>query len=264
MKLPSKPLSGKRIVVTRPRHQADPLRDGLAQLGAEVILMPVIEIQTTKEFGPLDRALEDLASFHWVLFTSVNAVSIVLERMRRLGIPSGTLAARHVGAIGPSTARALEGQGIEPEFVPSEFIGEAIGSQLPFRPGERILLPRAASARPTLPRMLADRGAEVLEIPIYRAVPANPDEGTIAQLARGVDAVTLTSPSTVMAFCEILRSRALDATSLPGKPVFACIGPVTGQAAQAEGLKPMVIASQYDTQGLIQALLEALREVVRE
>jgi uroporphyrinogen-III synthase len=68
----------------------------------------------------------------------------------------------------------------------------------------------------------------------------------------------------VLAFCEILRSHGLDATSLPGTPVFACIGPVTGQAARAEGLKPMVIASQYDTQGLIQALLEALREVVRE
>lgn len=252
-------LRGMRVVVTRPRAQAGPLADALTALGAQVILLPAIRLEPAADLTPLDRALRRLQAYAWVIFTSANAVRLTLERLAALGLPPAALAARGVAAIGPATAAALQAAGVHPAFVPEEFIAERVAEGLGSVAGLRVLLPRAAGARPALPDLLRAAGALVEEIPLYRAVPHGPDAAACAKLARGVDVVTFTSPSTVEGFVQIVRALGLDPQRLPGDPAFVCIGPITAAAAAQAGLPPARVAQDYSAPGLVEALLQHAR-----
>ena len=103
------PLAGKRIVVTRP--ESKPLANALERLGAEVSIVPLIEIRSPEDRRPLDAAVQNLAGYEWVVFTSVNGVAAVGERLRAMG------AQTRVAAVGPVTADAVRTLGVEPSFV---------------------------------------------------------------------------------------------------------------------------------------------------
>src|SRR5262249_28112670 len=101
------PLFGKRIVVTRAKGQAHDLSGRLRALGADVVEIPTIEIRPANDYAPLDRAIENLATYDWLIFTSVNGVRFFVERLDRSGIDWRTLRAR-IAAIGPATRKAVE------------------------------------------------------------------------------------------------------------------------------------------------------------
>ena len=258
-------LDGMRVVVTRPREQAGPLAEALTARGAQVITLPAIRLEPAPDLQPLDAALRRLETYGWVIFTSANAVRLTLERLTAVGLPPTALAARRVAAIGPATAAALEAAGVRPAFVPAEFIAERVAEGLGPVAGLRVLLPRAAGARPALPERLQAAGAHVDEIPIYRAVPLEPAPGARAALARGVDVVTFTSPSTVHGFVQMVQALGLDPRRLPGDPAFVCIGPITAAAAAQAGLPPARVAGDYSAPGLVEALVQhALAEESHE
>lgn len=248
------PLAGRRVVVTRPRPQAEALAARLRAEGAEPVILPVIRLVPAADLRPLDRALRDLARYAWVVFTSANAVRLVVERMQALGLAPQALQRARLAAIGPATAAALRTRGLRVDLVPDTFVAESVAAALPDLKGARVLLPRAAGARPVLPQRLRARGAQVEEIPIYRAVTAGPDPEALDGLSRGVQAVTLTSPSTVRGFLEVTRAAGLDPRALPGEPVFACIGPITAAAAREVGLAPLLVAEAYTVEGLLDVL----------
>jgi uroporphyrinogen III methyltransferase / synthase len=237
----------KRILITRPRAQADDFAAKLRTAGFEPIFFPVIEIQPIENNVALERALSKLECYDWLVFTSVNAVEVVFRHLQDLALPQ-------VAAIGPKTAEALQVHGITPDFVPDEYVAESILPGLGDLRGKWILLPRAEIARKALPEAICVAGGIPHEIAVYKTLPAQPSPGGLAALKSGVDIVTLTSPSTVQNFMAIARQNGLDPLSLPGNPLFACIGPITEQAAREEGLVPLVIAKEYTTEGLIQVI----------
>lgn len=237
-----------RILVTRPRSQADGFVDGLKVAGFEPIPFPVIEVRPMEDNAELDRALKQLGSYEWVVFTSVNGVDVVLDRLGE-----GARLPR-VAAIGPKTAQALKRQGITPEFVPEEYVAESILPGLGDVRGKRILLPRAEIARKALPDAIRAAGGIADEIAVYRTLPAAPEAEGLTALKSAVDWITFTSPSTVENFMEIVRRQGLDPLHLPGKPQIACIGPITEKAAREEGFDVALVAKDYTTEGLIEAL----------
>ena len=246
-----KPLSGRRILVTRPRAQAADLCDKLAALGAEPILFPTIEIAPLEDRAPLDRAIAGLSSYAWIIFTSVNGVTAFWERLTTAGEDEHALAAIRIAAIGPATAQALEQRGIHARFVPGEYVAEAIVDGIGDVRGQRILLPRADIAREALAVELAQRGAVVDEIAAYRTVPAVPDPDRLAELRRGVDAITFTSSSTVRNFVALAGQAPIVPDTL-----VACIGPITAQTARELGLRVDLTARVYTTNGLVAALVD--------
>lgn len=255
-------LDGLRIVVTRPRAQALGLVRMLQEHGAVPVLLPTVEIRPHADQAALDQALRQLEQYHWVLFTSVNAVAITCERMTQIGVPLAELTGRRVGAIGPATAAALTARGVQPAHVPEEFVGEVLARGLGPLKGMRILLPRAEGARKALPAALAEQGALVEEIAIYRTeVPSATRQG-MRQIAQGVQAVTFTSPSTVEGFIELIRQAGLDMQNLPGTPCLACIGPITAEAVRRNGLRPGPVAARYTSQGLVDALIAYFQQEV--
>lgn len=247
----NRPLFGKRILVTRAREQASELARRLAELGAEPIEFPTIRIAPLDDYAQLDAALAQ--KYDWVIFTSVNGVRFVWERLTALGRDARAFAGARLAAIGSATAEALAQHGLRADFVPREYVAEALAAQIGDVRGQRILLPRADIARETLAHELRARGAHVDDIAAYRTVTiaaSDPRAQEIrAQLERGeIDAITFTSSSTVRGFinCQL----PIDNFQL----TIACIGPVTARTVRELGLRVDVVAEEYTIAGLVAAL----------
>ena len=248
-------LAGKRILITRPRRQADDLSRLLTAQGAEVILFPTIEISPLRDTTQLDNALNTLAAgdYNWVIFTSVNGVTACRDRLQQLGKTATVFAHAQIAAIGPATARALQTLGVQVDFVPREYVAERILDGLGSLVGKRILLPRAEIARPALADALLASGALLDEIPVYHTLQPAPDAAGLAALRQGVDAITFTSSSTVRNFVTLAGAEI-------GRAKIACIGPITAATARELGLPVDILASEYTIPGLAQALKEYFDE----
>ena len=253
-------MKGRRVVVTRPYEQAESLTLGLETLGAIPVLLPTIRVEPLKGVPGLDEALNGLADYDWVVFTSANGVRFLCERLDAGGLSEDNLANCSIAAIGPATAGALQTRAIAVDFVAEDHVGESLAEGLPDVDGKRVLLPRASGARPQLPQMLRERGATVDEFATYRAVEARPGDGALAELAAGVDAITFTSPSTVEHFLTIVDSAGFNPFETEPQPIVACIGPITADAAERSGLRPAVVAQDYTVPGLLDALITFFEE----
>lgn len=255
-----KPLSGLRILITRPKDQAQTLAEKLRILGATTVELPVIEIMPTEDIGPLDNAIRELNRYDWVIFTSVQGVRHFINRMLELKIPLETLRASKVAAIGPATAAALTQAGKEPDYVPQEFLSERIVDGLGLLRGKRILLARADIASKKLPMILRERGAEVNDIVAYRTVlPRDLTREHLQSVLEQVELVTFTSPSTVQNLAQVLGDEGLRDSMRSLK--VACIGPVTVKAVKELGLNVDVVARTHTVDGLVEAIVNEIRSL---
>lgn len=232
------PLRGRRIVVTRAEPDGQKLAERLEALGAEAVLVPGIRVEFADP-GALDAAIRELTRYHWVIFTSRNAVEAVFRR-------TTTLAGPKVAAIGPATAAELRKHGVEADLVAAKHMAEGVLEALGGVKGLRILLPQADIARRVLVHGLREQGALVDEVVAYHT--------RVERLPRpdlsGVDAVTFTSSSTVRGF--------LEAGPVPPGAAVICIGPITAQTARENGLNVTEVAGDYTEDGLVAALVAAL------
>ena len=255
-----------KVLITRPRNQANSFAEALANAGFEPIFFPVIEIRPFEENVALDRAIAKLGCYDWVVFTSVNGVNAFFERMKFTAEHAETtgkeeknsvnsaFSAVKTAAIGPKTARSLGARGLTPDFVPEEYVAEAILPGLGDLRGRWVLLPRAEIARKALPDAIVAAGGVAHEIAVYQTVPAEIDRDGLAALKSGLDVVTFTSPSTVENFVEIVRREGLNPLDLPGNPKTVCIGPITQKAAEEAGFTNVVVAKEYTSEGLVEIL----------
>lgn len=247
------PLAGKRVLITRASEQAEGLSRLLRAAGAVPIALPAIRLEPPETWEPFDRAVAGLRQYDWMIFTSANGVAAVIARLDHLGLDLSGLRGLRVAAIGPATASALEQQGIHAEFVPKEYVAEAVAQGMGDlgMSGARLLLPRAAEAREVLVQLLAEMGATVDEVPVYRTIQDTEAVREIGELLRAgqIDAVSFASSSAVRS----LGGDFLDQTSRR-RPVIVCIGPVTAATARELGIVVDVVAKEYTAPGLVEAL----------
>lgn len=254
----TKPLSGRRIVITRARSQAGAFAQALENVGAEVVEFPTIEILPPASYDPLDRAIRRLAGYDWVIFTSVNGVGRFFARCKELGCNGRDLRGIRIAAIGPETAKSLESMGLRPDLVPREFRAEAILQELDPEQmrGKRVLIPRAAQARDLLPKTLQEWGAEVEVVEAYRTVAPKGGARQLGDLLRRrrIDMITFTSSSTVANFAALLNGT--DIQKLLSDVAVACIGPITQKTAEELGLRVDLVSKDYTIPGLTKAIVE--------
>jgi uroporphyrinogen III methyltransferase/synthase len=257
--LSKRPLHGRRVLITRARHQVDPFRRELVDLGASVIEIPTIEIRPMPTDERVRSAISNLARTTLVIFASANAVDIFFRMLLETGGDARALHASKLCAIGQETAESMEARGLRPELVTSEYTAEGLAKALEGweMEGMRVLVPRADVARDALPSLLAKRGAEVEILPVYRAMcPAGASESLLRLFnAEGVDVITFTSSSTVANFVRAFPDDRLPA--LLGDAEVACMGPVTADTARKLGLPVTIVAREYTTHGLVQAIAES-------
>ncbi len=251
----SLPAFGKRILVPRPPHQAGATAKAIRSRGAEPVLFPVIRIDDPPDSAPIEKAVDELATYDWVLFTSANGVERFFEVLRRRGLDARALGAAKVGVIGPKTKLALQPFGIEADLVAKEFVGEGLAEELArWATPKRILIPRALVAREELPLALCAAGAHVDVVPVYQTLGIEPERATtLANMLRdgALDVVMFTSSSTVDNTCDALGQQA---PSVLGNVTVASIGPITTASLQSRGIAVDVTASVYTVDGLLDAL----------
>ncbi len=241
------PLFGKKVVVTRTRHQASVLSKRLYQLGAAVVEFPTIAIEKLKELSPLHIALKNIKDYDWIVFTSQNAVDIFFEEIFALGLDVRVLQCK-IATIGPATRDALKNYGIVADLVPKEYVAESLvdafeGVDVA---SKKILVPCSVKARPALAQGLQEAGAMVDRVHIYDAVKPDINPSMVEEI-KNADIITFASSSTVRNFVKIAGKT--DAT-------IACIGPITAEECIKQGVRPHIIAKEYTIDGLVEAIVE--------
>jgi uroporphyrinogen III methyltransferase/synthase len=253
----SRPLFGKRIVVTRAERQAYDFVRALSELGAQCISLPTIEIVPPASWIQLDKALERISIYDWIVFTSVNGVKCFFERLNRAGKDARHLNGVRIAAIGPKTAEALTTKGIDPDLIPHNFRAEELIEALRQYPldGKRVLLPRPTGARDYIPKKLKRLGAAVDEIEAYQTAQPDCSRSHVEALsASTIDMVTFTSPSTVSNLLAISKDKPIHEQILQAE--IACIGPVTAQKATEMGLRVSVVPGEYTVEALAKAIVK--------
>jgi uroporphyrinogen III methyltransferase/synthase len=247
----TRPLYGRRVVVTRARAQASSLSDRLTALGAQVLEMPATKIEPVNP-QPLQRAIKGLSRYSWVIFTSQNAVQIFWQALRAAKLDARALAGIKVGVVGPATHMALAEHGVIPDLLPERFVAEELlevmRKQGQMR-GARVLYATATGARETLAAGLKALGAKTDRVELYSSVPDVHGAAALCDklLAGDADAVTYTSASAVNAFVDAVGADA--AARIPA----VTIGPITSDAARARGLEVAAEASISTIAGLVDA-----------
>ena len=244
-------LQGKRVLVTRPKAQAEGFASRLREFGAIPLLLPAIEIQPLEDPSLLDNELRHLETFDWVVFTSVNGVAAVKERLQELGISTEVLAARKLAAIGPATAESLESLCRAPDLMPDEYVAEAIGTALGDVAGLSFLLARADIARPDLADLLKRGGAKVTEVAAYHIKAEGPAE---LEGLEEPDFITLTSSSAAKSTIDRLLAGGRGEWLI--RADIVCIGPITADTVRGMGYKVAATAAEYTAEGLVQTLLQ--------
>ncbi len=241
------PLAGQRIIVTRAEEGGRELAALLRERGAEPILLPVIELARLQDYTSVD-----LASYDWVVFTSVPAVRFFLERLKATGQDVRVIRGR-LAAIGEKTALALIAANLRPDLQPNEANSEALAAAFASHPlnGKRVLLPRAAEAREVLPTALRDMGATVDVVDTYRNIlPEGSASKVQAYLESGrrADWVTFTSGSTVKNFLTLAGAASLEGVRI------ASLGPATSDVIRRHGLQVTVEAFDASIEALAKAM----------
>jgi uroporphyrinogen III methyltransferase / synthase len=252
----NRPLMGRRIVVTRAREQASDLVKRLSDLGADCIECPTIETVPPDDTKPLDTAIDDLSSYEWLIFTSVNGVNFFFNRLFAKNKDVRALNHFHTAVIGPATAKRLFDFGLKSDIVPESYRAESVVKAFAQEDivGKKILLPRAKEARPVLPIELTRMGAVVDEVTAYCTKAVKDDADVILKRLkeRAIDMITFTSSSTVKNFRALLPSEGLD--SLIQGVTIAAIGPITADTARNLGFDVHIVAASYTIAGLCEAI----------
>jgi uroporphyrinogen III methyltransferase/synthase len=250
------PLFGQRIVITRPRDEGHRAAVGIECLGAEVLVAPTVEVRAISDPGPLDAAIDRLASYHWLVFTSANGVRFFLERLTARRRDLRALGHLKLAAIGPVTAEALAAVHLNADLVPATFRSEALAAALAdHAAGRRILLARADRGRTVLKDEL-EQLADVDQVAVYHNADSSALPEAVADriTAGTIDWITLTSPAITARLHELLPEAARERI---GREIrLASLSPVTTEAARAVGWTVAVEAAEFTWGGLVRAIVD--------
>ena len=260
-----RPLFGKKIVVTRTREQASELVAGLEESGANCLEFSTIQIEPVPSYEVVDEELDRLEEYHWILFTSLNAVNFFFERLYEKGLDAREMKGVGIAAVGKATADLLLTYGVRVDLLPDVFTGEGLAESLLDQgvEGRNILIPRALKAREILPETLRGAGAQVTVAPVYQNVaPEGKREQLRAQLESGdVDMVTFTSSSTVRNFLSMVGTNDPGELKALMRNVFiAAIGPITAKTVTDNGLEVHIQPESHTIPDLTHEIVEYYME----
>lgn len=257
----TRPLFGKKIVVTRAKEQAPPFVKKIEKLGGTAIVVPLLKFQPPENNENIKEACEKLAAFDWLVFTSINGVRFFFQQFTE--IDKKQLHRLKIAVVGAKTEQELQKHGFCAEFVPDEFVAESFADALikNVQPNEKVLFPHGNLARPVIPERLREAGIEVFPVVVYETAPEKNSYKKIRQLIEeeSADYITFTSSSTVDYFAEAIKGleHKLSSVKLCG------IGPITEQTALKHQLKLDIVAKEYTTDGLLEAIISSMKEMER-
>ena len=261
---PSLPLLGKTILVTRAAEQASQFTDLLREKGGMVLEMPTLTIQAPSDWQPLDQALQNLRQFQWLILTSANGVNFFFERSQYWGQDSRALQGIKIAVVGQKTASVLANYGLKADFIPPDFVADALVAHFPdLLAQQTILFPRVETGgREVLVKELSQQGAKVVEVPAYQSACPETMPAPIwqAMLEHQIDILTFASSKTVQNFNHLVQQQfkshpEQDLQRLLANVCIASIGPQTSKTCLSCFGRVDVEAKEYTLPGLVTAIL---------
>ena len=256
---PTLPLAQKTILITRAAEQSSAFADLLTAQGATVVDLPALEMRPPSSWAGVDGAIAVLPSFHWLILTSANAVTFFLDRLLEQGKDLRALSTLRLAVVGCKTAAVLRQRGLMPDFMPPDYVADALVDHFPASvAGQRLLFPRVESGgREVLVQEFTAAGAEVVEVAAYESgCPEAPDPNALTALKTGrVDVITFASSKTVVHAAQLLdqglgeRWRAV----LEGVAI-ASIGPKTSDTCRQVLGRVDIEPAEYTLDALTEAI----------
>ena len=254
----SRPLFGKRVLVTRTREQPSALAEALRREGAIPVELATLELAPVASDADLEAMTQRLESraYGWCLFTSANAIDFVLAYFERSGRDVRAFGPCRLAALGSATAAALRRSGLRADLIAAEFSSAGLLAALADEDvaGANVLLPRAEGGESLLVEGLRERGASVDEVVLYESRPpvaVEVDPEALRLIGAGdIDVATFASSSSVRNLAALLGD---DFGRLRGA-LIACIGPVTARTAREHGLDVAVEPAEHTIAALVDAL----------
>lgn len=250
----TKPLFGKKILITRPFDLARQFSQKLEHLGAQTFIYPLIEIVPNPKLDS-GQILKKIKKSDWVIFTSPSAVNICFDVLSKDNKDARSFSKVKIAVLGPQTESVLLGKGIIADLIPKEFIMESLIAA--FKKinikGKRIFIPHSKQGRDVLSTHLRKFGAIVEEMFIYDLKrPRRIKRTVLKKMFKGehFDVITFTSSSCVYQFMELIGREK----NLLNKQTFAVIGPITEKTLKAYGYKAGIIAKIYTIDGLVEEI----------
>jgi uroporphyrinogen-III synthase len=243
------PLAGRTILIAGPEDGVPKLGEALVGSGARVVAVPTVQILPPVDPGPLDAALADWPSFDWVVFTTAHGVEAVAKRAHDLRVNLRGTRAR-IAAVGPVTRAALERNGLPADLVPREYAIEQIVAGMGRLAGKRVLLPRSAASRPSLPEALQAAGADVVQAAAYIAVPAPGTSGD--DLEAAFDFVVFTSAASAEDLSVLMAPDQF--SNLVERTPAAAIGSIAAEAARILGFRVAAVSQDHAFESLVEKL----------
>lgn len=254
-------LAGTTILVTRSAGQSHQFSDRLRACGAQVIEMPTLEIGPPTSWQVLDEAIANLSTFHWLVLTSTNGVEYFLARLNQLDQDHHGLTGVKIAVVGEKTAQSLRQQGLEPDFIPPNFVADSLAANFPeVLTDKKILFPRVETGgREVLVKQLTERGAQVIEVPAYESCCPQSIHpiAEFALINQTINVITFASSKTVKNFFQLTHHIHLlnPETYLRGI-CLASIGPQTSKTCYELFGRVDVEAEEYTLEGLTQVLIK--------
>ena len=246
----SKPLFGRRIVITRTRDQAGALSEELRALGADTYELPTIRIEPPADLLEFGHLVQDCHTYDWIVFSSPNGVNAFFEMFFKIYDDTREIGGVRIAAVGPATAARVRDFHLHVDLQPEQFVAEAVVKAFQKDhtvENEKILIIRPEKARNVLSTELAKMGAIVDEAIAYRTVPETDAAGIARFRTEGADLITFASSSAVENFAALKLP-------LPSGLLTASIGPVTSQTMRELGLRVDIEAKRHDIPGLAAAI----------
>ncbi|HSW97666.1 MAG TPA: uroporphyrinogen-III synthase [Candidatus Saccharimonadales bacterium] len=241
------------VINTRPEPDNKEFTKKLQLQGFTVYEFPTIR---TTENMDAAKAIINLPSFDWILFTSVKGVDAFITIAHHLKIKQEIYVNKKIAVVGPKTAERVKSYGLKVSFMPSQFTTHHLGKELQNINNKKVLLARSDIASKQLAIDLQTKGAEIVDIPIYKTEYLTYPDPEIDKLLQkdAIDVITFTSPSTVHGFFKRLANEKLQA-KIYDIPVIS-IGPVTTKTAEKYGFKHIFTAIEYTTDSMIKKMQE--------
>ncbi len=256
-----KPLHGHRILITR---QLTEEYLSLEDMGAELFVFPTIAFLAPEDYTELDRAIEKIEEYQFIVFPSPRGVKFFFERFMTLGKDMRNLRGILICAIGRETAKSLRDYGINADIVPEEFNSEAMAKTIreeilrfasAQNEGKRILYPRSDIALKGFVEEMEKYGIKV-DAPItYRTVKPTEHGKRLARFLREgkITIATFTSPSSFNNLIDILKD---DARDMLKEVVIAAIGKTTAKAIEDAGYKVNIIPEKSTIKDMVEAIIK--------
>lgn len=260
------PLSGKTVLVTRAAEQSSRFTHLLLQQGATVIEMPALEIYPPSSWQALDQAIVVLDTFHWLILTSANGVDYFFERLATKRLDARALAGVKIAVVGKKTAATLKHYGVQPDFIPPDFVADSLVANFPESlVNKKVLFPRVETGgREVLVKELTEQGATVVEVAAYQSgCPQQilPEAWEVLQQKK-VDIITFASSKTVQNFCQLIElaiaiNSEITLQSLLQNISIASIGPQTSKTCHQLLGRVDIEAQEYTLEGLTKAIFNS-------